>query len=295
MKENVPSRTASWVATCRSLGALLPRDAQIAADPYGAAFAGAATARAIRALARVPALARPLLIAARPLLWSAVYMQVRTRLLDDCLRAFARAGGRQVVLLGAGYDCRALRLATELPGVTFFEVDHPSTQGHKRAVLARLGATGAAVAYLPWDFEKESLAALPDALGGRAHHARAERTLTIWEGVTMYLSAAAVEAAVAAVRGYSAPGSALAFTYFTLEHLAQPSRRAWFAGRMAARAGEPFRFGWSPDELPGWLSARGLDLEWDREISVAGRDLLPPALALHVPVEGRRCALARIR
>jgi O-methyltransferase involved in polyketide biosynthesis len=56
-------------------------------------------------------------------------MQVRTRLLDDAVRNFIDAGGRQLVLLGAGFDCRALRMP-ELDCAQVFEVDHPATQTH---------------------------------------------------------------------------------------------------------------------------------------------------------------------
>jgi methyltransferase (TIGR00027 family) len=201
LKENVPSRTASWVAICRALGALLPADQHIAVDPYGASFWGAGMDRAVHTLARVPAVGRRLLAASGPLLWSTLYMQVRTRVLDDVLRAFVREGGRQVVLLGAGYDCRAARLGAELGGVTFFEVDHPSTQARKRQVLARLGVVEGHVAYLPWDFETKPLAALPDELAAH-NHARKAPTLTIWEGVTMYLTEPAVDATMTAVREY---------------------------------------------------------------------------------------------
>jgi len=288
LRENTASRTASWVATSRSLGALLPPDQHIAVDPYGASFAGGGAEWAVRALSKVPGLGRRLLNASGPLLWSALYMQVRTRMLDDVLRGFARRGGRQVVLLGAGYDCRAVRFGGEMGNVSFFEVDHPSTQAHKRAVLARLGVGGARVAYLPWDFESRPLAALPDALAAEGH-VRAAPTLTIWEGVTMYLTEPAVEATMAAVRAFSSPASTLGMSYFTRDLIAHPTRRAWAVGRMAARAGEPFRFGWSPAELPAWLAARGFRVEWDREIGEAGRDLLPPRAAARIPVEGRRC------
>lgn len=40
-------------------------------------------------------------------------------------------GARQVLVVGAGYDSRAWRLAR--PGVTYFEVDQPATQEDKRA------------------------------------------------------------------------------------------------------------------------------------------------------------------
>ena len=74
----------------------------------------------------------------------------------------SRAGGRQVVLLGAGYDTRALRLP-ELADATVLEVDHPATQGRKRSVLAKLGADSPA-RYVTWDFETRAMEDLPDVL-----------------------------------------------------------------------------------------------------------------------------------
>src|SRR5512147_2261117 len=135
MRDDTPSRTAQWVAVARGLGRLLPDAVRIADDPYGLAFSSSSLADLVnrqgdqaKVLARIPGLGR----------WI-VYMQVRTRLLDDAVRGFVAGGGRQLVVLGAGYDCRALRLP-ELAGSQVYEIDHPSTQGHKRAVLDRLGA-----------------------------------------------------------------------------------------------------------------------------------------------------------
>src|SRR4051794_26490410 len=104
---------------------------------------GPAAARALQVLQRAPALSGRLLPLTGPLYWGTLYMQVRTRVIDDMLRAFVADGGRQVLLLGAGYDSRARRFGDELRGVTFFEVDHPATQEHKRRVLAG-GAPGGA-------------------------------------------------------------------------------------------------------------------------------------------------------
>jgi hypothetical protein len=47
----------------------------------------------------------------------------RTRFFDDRVLAALSAGIGQVVILGAGYDDRALRFRS--PGVRFFELDHP--------------------------------------------------------------------------------------------------------------------------------------------------------------------------
>jgi len=176
MRDDAPSRTAQWVAAGRGMGRLLPAAVRIADDPYGLAFASPRIARLIErardarpdrahAVARVPGLS----------LWIA-YMQVRTRLIDDAVRGFVAAGGRQLVVLGAGYDCRALRL-TELAGARVMEVDHPATQRHKRAVLDRLGVH-APVQYLAWDFETHPMDDLPGALADAGHDAAAQ-TLTI--------------------------------------------------------------------------------------------------------------------
>ena len=54
------------------------------------------------------------------------------------VRGAVAAGVGQVVLLGAGFDCRALRLA-ELEAATVFEVDFPDQLASKRAVLEEAG------------------------------------------------------------------------------------------------------------------------------------------------------------
>src|SRR5262245_44315981 len=109
MRDGTPSRTAAWVAAARGLGRLLPPDVRLADDPYGTAFV--ASPRLARFVVRAQE-AGPRWLATVPGLreWI-LYMQVRTRVLDDAVRAFVAGGGRQVVILGAGNDCRALRLA----------------------------------------------------------------------------------------------------------------------------------------------------------------------------------------
>ncbi|MEZ4364835.1 MAG: SAM-dependent methyltransferase [Kofleriaceae bacterium] len=278
-----PSLTAAWVAVARGLGRLLPPEAQLVDDPYGVAFAGggrlgralaAAAERDVRAVGAVPGLRAWLL-----------YMQVRTRLLDDVVREFVDGGGAQVVLLGAGYDCRALRL----PGAArFFEVDHPNTQARKQRVLARLGAASPA-RYLAWDFEGRAIGELPAALAGLGHDAHAP-TLTVWEGVTMYLTEPALDASVRAMAAYSSAGSALAMTYFTRDRLAAPRVGTRALMRALAGVGEPWRWGWRPDELPGWLAARGWRVERDLGMDAAAHALLPPRHAAFAD-DGRRVAV----
>ncbi|HZS41686.1 MAG TPA: SAM-dependent methyltransferase [Polyangia bacterium] len=291
MKEDRPSFTAAWVAACRGLGRLLPREALLADDPFGARFGGRAARLLERAGHRAPSLARATVELGGPLTRFILYMQVRTRLFDDVLRAFVREGGRQLVLLGAGFDCRAARFRGELDGANavVFEIDHPATQARKRALLA--GEPSARVEYLAWNFER-GMDGLPAALAARGFDA-ASPALVIWEGVTPYLTEDAIEATVATVARLSARGSRLAFSYFDRELVTRPRAAERLVGGVVARVGEPFRFGWSPSALPAWLASRGFSLETDWPADRAAAELLPPRWARLVREASRHFAVAR--
>jgi methyltransferase (TIGR00027 family) len=283
MRDEVPSRTAAWVAACRSYGAALPDAARLVEDPYGATFAGLGGGGVTPPAALVRWVT--------PFRRWVMYMQVRTRVLDDAMLAFVARGGAQIVVLGAGYDCRALRFADALRDAQVFEVDHPATQGHKQRVLARERVTSPA-RYVTWDFETRPMAELPDALAA-AGLDRARPTFTIWEGVTMYLTDVAIDASVRAIKAWSPSGSELAFTYVTRASIDRPTLVTRALGAMLRTAGEPWRFGWDPAALGGWLGERGLALATDASIAAHAQRLLPPAWARGVGERGRRIAVAR--
>ena len=56
--------------------------------------------------------------------------------------------------------------------------------------------------------------------------------------------------------------------------------------------GEPWKFGWTPEQLPGYLADRNFTLVADIPMSEAARELLPAELAAHVANSDRRFALA---
>jgi methyltransferase (TIGR00027 family) len=271
------------VAAARTLGAKLPVEARLVSDPYGASFAGSAVAALTRF---VPgALTLPM--------WPfALYMQVRTRVIDDVVRDFVRAGGRQVLILGAGYDCRATRLGVELGAARVFEIDHPATQAQKRSVLARSHAASAPVTYIEWDFEKRPAEQIPEALAAEGH-APSLPTLTIWEGVTMYLTELAIESTFRAVRALSAEGSPFVMTYFERSRIERPDPFRALVSNIVARRGEPFRFGWHPSQLPAWTSSRGFTVEWDRTMVALASSLLPAPYARAIQMRESRIALLR--
>lgn len=252
--EGRSSFTAETVALQRAFESARPAGQRLFCDPYAVAFlrpglrllAAAARVRLLRppAVGLYDVVAGP---GPRP---SAV---ARTRVIDDQVRDGVAERG-QCVLLGAGFDMRAHRLAA-LAGCPVFEVDHPATQATKRAVVARLGLRRERLTYVPVDFEVDDLA---DALRGAGFEPEAP-TVFVWEGVTNYLTREAVAATLATVRTLAAPGSRLVLTYVDRRALAEPSpfpeARRWVRG--VARAGEPWTFGLLPDEAPGFFAEHG--------------------------------------
>lgn len=156
---------------------------------------------------------------------------IRVVVIDTQMLEAVKAGCRQVVVLGAGFDTRAYRFEA-LRGVKIFEVDHPATQAAKRARTRYLSAPYGEVVYVPMNFERDSLA---DRLQAAGHDASAP-TVWLWEGVVMYLADDAVRSSLDAIRRSSAAGSTL------VVHYHEPSRssvRRGVRGVVLSLLGEP--------------------------------------------------------
>jgi methyltransferase (TIGR00027 family) len=166
---------------------------------------------------------------------------------------------KQFVILGAGFDTRALGLPADL-GVRSFEVDAPKTQALKREIIQKAGIDPAGITFVAADFEKEDwFKRLVEAGFDPGKPA-----LFLWEGVTMYLDRAAVETTLRKIAG-SAKGSVLAFDYYTTEPLVSPNLFWRFGRAMAKAAGESLKFGVdstppSEHRLAEFLNSTGLAL-----------------------------------
>jgi methyltransferase (TIGR00027 family) len=121
------------------------------------------------------------------------FVKIRTRYFDDMLERQIAAGCRQVVLLGAGLDTRAVRKAA--PGVRFFEIDDAATMNLKRYCLDqhRLGADACLIA---GNYVTDGMLALLVQHGLDV----TVPTYVIWEGNTMYLDEAADRAILSQLR-----------------------------------------------------------------------------------------------
>jgi len=134
-------------------------------------------------------------------------MARRTAFFDRASLAALERGVPQIVILGAGYDGRALRFAT--PGVTWFEVDHPATQSDKRARLAALDAPTDAIAFVPIDLNRDDLVGSLERVG----YDRAIPSLFLIEGLLGYLPRATTERVLTDLRALATPSSRLAAAF----------------------------------------------------------------------------------
>lgn len=107
-------------------------------------------------------------------------LRVRTRWFDDAIQKEIAGNIRQVVILGAGFDCRPLRFGR--PDIAFFEVDEQALLEYKRDRLAGAGHTPNSV-FVPANYCAPGLI---DKLCAHGFDPKLS-TLVVWEGNTYYL------------------------------------------------------------------------------------------------------------
>lgn len=260
MKKGEASQTAEYMAFCRAMESGRPHRHWLLEDPFAIHFLRPGLRRAAR-ISRIPVLGALIpWFMDRRIPGSRTSGVARTCLIDELLRRALLDGARQVVILGAGFDCRAYRI----PGIrsaTLFEVDHPATQAVKLAKLRRLLSNlPEHVRFVPLDFDDQSLASALSASGFDP----LSPTVFLWEGVTNYLTSKGVDSVLSYVCG-TAAGSLLIFTYV---HRGALDGSGLFADAadlllQVKQLGEPWTFGLDPDGLSEYLRARGLELEQD--------------------------------
>lgn len=142
-------------------------------------------------------------------------IRLRTRFLDDFVREGVAGGMGQVVLLGAGFDARALRMPElSAQGVRVFEVDFAAQLETKRALLAAAGVESpAGVAYVPCDFERAEFdVGLTESLAAAGFRA-GRGALFVWEGVASYLGDAAIDRSLGFMARVGGAGTRLSFDF----------------------------------------------------------------------------------
>jgi methyltransferase (TIGR00027 family) len=193
--------TAAAIARVRSWERDLPEAERLFDDPYAHLFAGGEAAdEAVRLFLSAPIFRD--------------HIRLRTRFIDDAVRAALAAGIVQVVNLGVGFDCRTLRLSEIAEhGAQVFEVDLAAQLERKVAILTAAGVAIPPFAHLvPADFTTDFAASLTRDLAA-AGFAGASPVVIVWEGVLSYLDDAACDRILQWITAITTKGSRLVFNY----------------------------------------------------------------------------------
>lgn len=190
---------------------------------------------------------------------AARFLLARTKHFDRILLDEVALGLEQLVVLGAGYDTRAYRFEDKLAGARVFELDHPDTSRRKIAILMdRHGKLPPHVDYVPINFVSESLEEKLLAAG----YDVSKRTFFLWEGVSYYLEAVAVDGVLNFVRTRAGAESAIAFDYM-YQSVIDGKDDLYGAREILERVrklGEPLIFGIPQDGAVEFLASRGFEL-----------------------------------
>ncbi|HLE84281.1 MAG TPA: SAM-dependent methyltransferase [Thermoanaerobaculia bacterium] len=212
-----------------------------------------------------------------------LHLGLRKRWVEDETVAALEAGAAQVLVMGAGMDTLALRLAPRFPEVAFVELDHPASQRAKQRAMERaageIGGVPANLRFLAADLAAgvplgETLAAC-DAWRPTA------RSVVVAEGLLMYLAEPVVRAVFEALRGVTGPGSRVLFSYVSRwsDGRLDLGKRSRLLSAVMKLAGEPIVWGTTEDELPGYLAGLGYRLGGGRErFDLRSRYLKPAGL-----------------
>jgi methyltransferase (TIGR00027 family) len=229
------SRTAVWVAMMRASEGV--RADRLFDDRLASAFVTAA----------LPTGADAPDVAAGPP-GTNEFLAIRTRFYDDQLLSACAAGIRQVVLLAAGLDSRAFRLAWPA-GVRLFELDLPQLLDFKEAVLAEHGAVaGCQRTTVAVDLREDWTAALTAA--GFDPHAP---TAWLAEGLLPYLTMTDNDRLLATITGLSTPGSHLAVDH--MDSSATNTRGMRATSDTVRKMGVAWKS--TLDDPVGWLAGHG--------------------------------------
>ncbi len=221
-----------------------------------------------------------------------LHYAVRKLHIEQTARRFIREGGEQVVVLAAGFDTLAIRLAKEYPQVRFVEVDRAATQQHKTAALRELAPLDNLL-FLPLELSSDRFV---EALVSRAELNSSARTIFLAEGLLMYLSAASVEALFADVAQLAAPGDLFVFTFMEPDDGGRVTFRnqgkavnLWLSLR-----GEQFAWGMRRERIADFILPRGFratEIATSEELRAR---YLPHALSLPLAAGECVCVSERV-
>ena len=243
IREGRPSYTAEGVCLARAIESLRPTGHRRVHDIFAKYFLGVSSRTVLKTLGSY--LAPPATFASNGL-----YEEVITRhqKVDEHVEEAIKLGTQCLIILGAGYDTRAWRLAR--PGLRTIELDLKPTQARKLRCLKKNRSRFPEVQrqVKSVDFRTPEWA---NVLGRSS-----EPVVVIWEGVTMYLEPSAIIACAQMLSQQLAPGSRIIFDILKKS----TGFRGWSPYAALQVLGEPIRSSWSLHEVPSLFEPLGFDM-----------------------------------
>jgi methyltransferase (TIGR00027 family) len=245
MRTTQASATAKGTAAMRAIESEKPANDRICYDPFARRLSDSASYFLIKIFKGY---------GERRTHGALTFIVCRCRYFDDYLQECLQSGTTQLVILGAGLDSRVYRKELVPEEVKTFEVDHPATQSSKIGrVKMVFGKIPTKVTYVPIDFNYETL----DKLLANGFD-RSLKTLFIWEGVTYYIKAEAVDATLSWIHANAILGSSIIFDYqYILPPTQTQTRRDYLYAVISRFSGERRSFGIENGQIIDFLERRG--------------------------------------
>ncbi len=252
--ETTTSRTAEWTCLSRAMSSLEENDCYRSDDTVALQL----MPTRIRFIFGNP-LVRKYIYRRIPAKGMYEYVIARTKYMDSIFKEALMQRFDQILILGAGFDTRALRFQELSEKTNIFELDAPTTQQAKIAQYHKRGLTiPPNLMFVPIDFDKESLSAKLEEAGFERH----KRSLFVLEGLLMYLQPGSVDETFRIIQGFAGAGSQVVFDHvyssvLRHEQLYDDERKIV---DQTSKAGEQWTFGIEKGVIEQFLSPYGLRL-----------------------------------
>ncbi|MBP2656024.1 MAG: methyltransferase [Firmicutes bacterium] len=222
------------------------------------------------------------------------YLISRTKLIDEFVKNHS-SKFQQILILGAGFDSRAIRFNNELSHATIFELDAPITQNAKinrlRGKKIKLPSN---LKFIPADFTDESLPQKLDAVGFK----KEMTSLYILEGLTYYLDQETINTTFNQISEYSGKDSMIVFDYIYSSVIRQETthkaEERIYQG--AAKIGENLTFGIEKGQIEQFLLKYKFELVDEFDSNRLGEkyfrnekgEIFAPVIGIHSIVIARK-------
>jgi methyltransferase (TIGR00027 family) len=187
------------------------------------------------------------------------YIIARTKIIDKVFYSVGVKGFDQILIFGAGYDSRGIRLLKKGQKTKVFELDVPTTQTAKIKQFKKRGISYSSnIVYIPIDFNKETIEEKLKKYGFKPE----KKTLFILEGLLMYLTQDAVDETFRLINIWSGQNSEVIFDYVFSsvvrgENLYYGEKEAY---QTVKKASETWTFGIEKGHITSFLKERGMEL-----------------------------------